>query len=649
MQRITLLPVLFSFLFCGCVPTLLSHNPSVKTNSMSENERILAQARKLYGDGVVHNMRGQWGEARDAFDSALQLLSQLSAEEDIEVIKEVDALLREIAYDYKFTLSHSDTLTVESAPVVISFALSDKPFSEVTQKRIKQLVDQLPDAGTTPHDFPIRYNERVKEKIVFFQTDARKPFTLWLARSRRYLPMIFDIFREENIPLDLAYLPLIESGFNPNAYSWAHAVGMWQFIKGTAKIYGLDVSWWIDERRDPEKSTRSAARYLKKLYNDFGDWEIALAAYNLGEGKMRRALDKQNKQSFWELNLPSQTENYVPLFIAALLIAKNPEKYGFTVADTFPPYKYDVVYVHEMVNLRLAAQCTDTTYEAISELNPELVRGCTPPGPEKYPLKVPPGKGQLFVERYRQIPDSAKVAWQRHKIEKGETLHRIARKYNTSVKCLVDANNIKDSRKLVPGTFILIPFDPNAQRSASQQEQNSRTTSTTTHIVKQGETLSKIAQKYGLTTSQLARMNGISANSIIRVGQKLKISENTPLPSSNQKVAQKPQEQQLHVVKKGETLWSIAQKYDVTVSQIKNWNNLKNDILSPGQTLTIKTSSNTESEPQQIFHTVKKGETLWIIAQKYGTDTDTIMKTNNITNPSKIFPGDKLKIVINKY
>ncbi len=695
----------------GCAGNSSSPSEMKISQNSDEAKKMLALAQKLYGDGVVYNMRGEWSKARDSFDSALKIISQLDLEYSDNISDDIDALLREIAYDYRFTLSQSETLNVESAPVVLSLALSEAPFSELTKKRLHQLMDELPtDTLGISHDYPIVINDRVKEKIVFFQTEAKKPMTRWLKRSQKYLPMIRKIFADEGIPQDLAYLPLIESGFNPNAYSWAHAVGIWQFIKPTAKHFGLKVNWWVDERRDPEKATYAAAKYLKKLYGIFGDWYLALAAYNCGEGRVQRNMARQKIDNYWDLDLPTQTENYVPLFIAALLIAKEPEKYGFEKPEPEKPLDYDVVYVNEVVDLKLAAKCSNTTFDTLKMLNPELVRSCTPPKVKKYPLRVPKGRGKLFVENYRKVPESEKIAWARHKVRKGESLWTIARRYNTSVQALIDANSIKRPKALKPGRYLIIPMDrASAERYNAKSyaaKSSGRKTSYRTYIVKSGDTPSQIAEKFKISTSKLLAANKLSKKSIIKPGQKLKIpitvasSENRKIThtvrkgeslwliarrygvtvvdikkwnslksdrlSAGQKLvifgksssvssksiasAGNRNRKITHRVKSGESLWSLAKKYGVSVSKIKSWNKLKTDRLSIGQKLVIYTSGGknyTESgKKKKVVHTVRKGETLWTIARKYGTSTDTIIQQNNITDPTKIKPGDKLNIVV---
>ncbi|MGQ9920929.1 MAG: lytic transglycosylase domain-containing protein, partial [Desulfobacca sp.] len=250
-------------------------------------------------------------------------------------------------------------------------------------------------------DMPIQVNKEVRNYIYYFSTDRKEIFGRYLSRSNRYLPMIKKIFAQYGLPEDLAYLAMIESGYNNNARSTANAVGMWQFIKGTGLRYGLTINDEIDERRDPEKATHAAAKYLLDLYKQFGSWYLAAASYNCGEGRVQREINKNgNMKSFWDLSsnysLPTETKNYVPQMIAATIIAKNPEKYGFKRIPYQPPLKYEVVKVTEPTTLQAAAVAATTSFEEISALNPELLRKTTPLGYTAYLLKIPPGKKEAF-------------------------------------------------------------------------------------------------------------------------------------------------------------------------------------------------------------------------------------------------------------
>ncbi|MFA4903532.1 MAG: transglycosylase SLT domain-containing protein [Desulfobaccales bacterium] len=251
-------------------------------------------------------------------------------------------------------------------------------------------------------DVPIQMNKQVKAYLVYFSTERKAVITRYLARSTRYLPMIKEVFQEAGLPEDLAYLAMIESGFNNKAYSPAAASGMWQFIKGTGLRYGLTIDGYVDERRDPEKATRAAAQYLLDLYKQFGSWYLAAASYNCGEGRVQRELNQSNHKNFWELSanmcLPTETKNYVPQMIAATIIAKNPEKFGFKNVPYLPPLKIDKVPIKETTSLTAVAVAVNVPSEEVAALNPELLRGITPPDAPSYSLNLPPNSKELFTK-----------------------------------------------------------------------------------------------------------------------------------------------------------------------------------------------------------------------------------------------------------
>ncbi|MBM4273079.1 MAG: hypothetical protein FJ134_01240 [Deltaproteobacteria bacterium] len=251
-------------------------------------------------------------------------------------------------------------------------------------------------------DVPIEMNRQVRAYMVYFSTERKAIFTRYLSRSSRYLPMIKETFQEYGLPDDLAYLALIESGFNNKATSHAAAVGMWQFIRGTAVRYGLTVDSYLDERRDPEKATKAAAKYLLDLYKQFGSWYLAAASYNCGEGRVQRELNQSNHKNFWQLSenqcLPNETKNYVPQMIAATIIAKNPEKFGFKTVPYLPPLKYEQAKMKDPTSVKAAAAAVNVPVEEIQALNPELLRGVTPPDATNYVLKLPPKSLDLFAK-----------------------------------------------------------------------------------------------------------------------------------------------------------------------------------------------------------------------------------------------------------
>jgi membrane-bound lytic murein transglycosylase D len=304
-------------------------------------------------------------------------------------------------------------------------------------------------------------SEAVERSLSLFSERLREKFSLWLMRSGKYLPMMTKILEEEGIPAEMAYLPLIESGFNPRAYSRSKAAGPWQFIAATAKRYGLKVNKWVDERRDPVKSTRAAARYLRDLYDMFGNWSLAMAAYNAGESKIKKALRKLDDWDYWGLQRTSyirrETKDYVPRFIAARLIAESPEDYGFFGLQYHREPGYDEVPVNGSVSLDAVARCAETSIDRIKELNPELRRSCTPPV-DGYRLKIPAGKGEAFMKNLAGLPKSAKKpAPKVYVVRKGDTVGKISRKTGTSKSEIIALNNLGRKGVIRPGQRLELP------------------------------------------------------------------------------------------------------------------------------------------------------------------------------------------------
>ncbi len=389
-------------------------------------------------------------------------------------------------------------------------------------------LDEITDDSTDeqPHTIPMILNDSVENHIEYFKTRGRDIFQLWLDRSARDIPVMKDIFKEKNLPEDLVYVAMIESGFNPYAVSWARAVGPWQFMPSTGKLYGLKIDWWIDERKDPIKSTYAAAEHLKDLHNLFGSWPLALASYNAGAGKVQRAVLRTRSDDFWDLKasryIRKETKNYVPKWMAATIIAKNPEAYGFSVTK-FDPFKFDLVTVDESTDLRLIARCAGCTYEEIKELNPEIRRWVTPPQFDKYAVRIPAGKKDLFLANYAAVPPEQKIKWDRHEVRHGETLAGLAKQYNTTPEAIRDINGLKRNR-IVPGKHILIPVDINGKSqdlSYLTPEQGSKQQQIL-YRVRRGETLSKSARKHNVSVADIREWNkGIG--SFVRAGQKIKL------------------------------------------------------------------------------------------------------------------------------
>ena len=305
-------------------------------------------------------------------------------------------------------------------------------------------------------------NPQVERFIDYFQNKQRKHFSVWLERSCRYMPIMEEIFKEQGLPQELVHMALIESGFNPRARSRARAVGPWQFMRYTGSKYGLRIDTWVDERRDPVKSTYAATRYLKDLYNIFGCWHLAAAGYNAGEGKIMRAMRKSGAESFWELThspyIRRETKNYVPKLLAALLISEEPEGYGFREIECLGPLEYDEIVVSFPVDLKKIARFLKVRLNEVWSLNPELRYPFTPPNNSEYRLRVPPGTGTKVEEFIESIPPSERLTLIRHRIRRGETLSTIARRYHTRVSAIMALNGIRNRHRIRAGKTILIPI-----------------------------------------------------------------------------------------------------------------------------------------------------------------------------------------------
>ncbi len=426
-----------------------------------------------------------------------------------------------IALPFAYAAGESSTPQSKNQPGIPSEYIPPK--EDIAQ--VDEVIDES-SFEVKPYNIPMILNDSVENHLEYFKTRGRDVFQCWLDRSARYIPLMKEIFKEKNLPEDLVYVAMIESGFNPYAVSWAKAVGPWQFMPSTGKNYGLKIDWWIDERKDPIKSTHAAAEHFKDLYNLFGSWPLALASYNAGAGKVQRAVLRTRSEDFWDLKasryIRKETKNYIPKYMAATIIAKNPEAYGFTLS-TVEPFKYDEVEINGMTDLRLIARCAGCTYEEIKEMNPELKRWITPPDITSYVIRLPKGTKQTFLTNFAAIPADQKIRWERHQVEKGDTLARLATQYNTTPEAIREINGLRKNR-LTPGKHLIVPVDINgtthdvstlAPQQAGKRQQ-------ILYRVRRGETLWKIAKDHEVTVSDIKEWNkGIGRS--VRAGQKIKL------------------------------------------------------------------------------------------------------------------------------
>jgi membrane-bound lytic murein transglycosylase D len=392
-------------------------------------------------------------------------------------------------------------------------------------------------------DIPVVLNQPVLQVIDFLQGSGSKMFHRWLARTTRYYPIMRPILRKYDLPEDLVAVALIESGLMYKAFSRAKASGPWQFMQSTGQAYGLKVDFWIDERRDFHKATDAAARHLRDLYNRFGDWYLAWAAYNAGENKITRALQRTGSGDFWALlptnTLHPETKRYVPKIIAAALISRNPERYGFRGVPYEKPLTFEEVEVSGMADLKAAARAVGVDLETIQELNPELRYWCSPPYLKSYHLHIPSGTRQQFLDNYKPAVRDSDVAYTRYLLKTGETLTHVALKYKTSVEAIKAANRIQDVRRIRAGRSLLIPIRPcgnpppgrvlNAaagkarKRKAGQKGGRKVKAGGGSYVVQSGDTLWSIAATHKTDVARLNRLNRLKPGHVLMPGDVIRV------------------------------------------------------------------------------------------------------------------------------
>lgn len=478
---------------------------------------------------------------------------------------------------------------------------------------------------------PLIQNEYVNRHLVYYTLRRPEVMETWLTRAVKYQPMMRRIFREEKVPEELTYLAFIESGLNPSARSWASAVGMWQFIRATGSVYGLEANWWIDERRDPEKATRAAARHLRDLYNIWGDWHLAMANYNISPRGLKRAINRAGGvEDYWAAYpyLPRETRGYIPGFIATTMIAMNPEEFGFQKNYPGEPYSYEVVEVDGLMELTDLAEAAGISTEELKEYNPELLRWATPPG-GKYPLKLPSQTKEDFLANYENIPkENRSQNITMHTVKSGESLGIIARKYGTTVAGLYGSNENLSST-IYPGQKIVVPLPrgsasqisanqpTNQQRSVNTRRSSSSNTvsppansTSISYKVKTGDTIGHIAEWYDVRAWNIRTWNGIG--NTIRVGQTLTVYVPNSRKSHYEKVngmsyAQKQEIERkqrrgenifiasasssdggnTYTVQSNDTLSEIAERFGIGLSELRRLNNISGNRIYVGQTLRI--------------------------------------------------------------
>ena len=451
------------------------------------------------------------------------------------------------------------------------------------------LYDELKKSPVSSFDeIPLDSNKEVDRWIRYFTGSGKRHMKTYLERSSRYLPVMRAVLKENNLPSDLVYVALIESGFSPKALSRANAVGYWQFIYGTGKRYGLKIDGFVDERRDPVLSTQAASQYFRDLYSLFGSWPLALAAYNSGEYRVNRALLRHYTRDFWVLSskkaLPRETRNYIPKLIATIRIARDPKKYGFYDLEFQPVMSYDLISLKKPISLFKLAQNIGVSKGEMKKLNPMYKGEYIPVYEAGVSIRVPSGlSGQALAHLDKSFMSEPKYRYHYHhwyRVRQGDSLYRIARRHKTTVRRLRRANNMRSNASFLRvGQRVKIPTRQLvASPGVSSKRNLARSTKKEFHAVKKGQSLSLIARIYGLKLSELKSLNNIHGSPLIYPGQKLRIKQNQP------DQAQK----KYHTVRKGETLIEIAKKYNISLPLLMKENSLHlRSILLTGTRLII--------------------------------------------------------------
>jgi len=607
--------------------------------------RELTIASEYYSMGVTANQETAWEEAQYYFEKSLSILGQLDLDAETDTLSpeavKYNRLLADIITNYRTTLLSLGHLPGDISPDVLIARFSEINNIKIDSSEFKRLGDYAEEKIS--YNVPIVLNERVKKSILYYQTVARDAIEKYLSRSTKYLPLFDSVFTEYGLPTDLKYLAMVESGYSPNAYSWARAMGLWQFIASTGRLYNMNRSWWYDERKDPVKSTVAAARFLKDLYNQFGSWELAMAAYNGGPGRVKRTIKKQKTNDFWKMKLRKQTMDYVPFFMAATMISKDPERFGFTNIDYEPEWEYDVVTIDRCLDLKTIANAIGCSVNDIKKENPELLRRFTPPNIKKYNLRLPKGYKAKFLAAYDDMPSSKETSFVRHNIRRGETVSTIARKYGVSTYAIFEANNLSRKSKIYAGKSLIVPV-PN-DRDYSRQSKRDYSADGNVYVVRSGDTVWDIARAFGTTPEKIRKLNKLDRRSRIYVGQKLRIFENGQ--TSTYATKDYNSKTGTYTVKKGDTLWDIARKFGMTTSALRSMNGLgRSSRIYPGQKLVVSGDGVSTGGGYKIY-TVRRGDTLSKIAGLFNTSVSRIMAWNNVSNPRKLRVGAQLKIYSN--
>lgn len=553
---------------------------------------LVAAAEKEYQAGNAELSAAHNDAAKQHFDAAFNQLqaSPAGLHSDQRFQRELDRVVQALnKLDTETQAEGQSEEKSEPAPIDEANEVNNYPVDPNLKAKAAAEIK------ATHSDLPLMMTDQVAGYINYFSNRGRGVLERGLERSGRYRKMIERILKEEGVPGDLIYLAQAESGFHPYAVSRVGARGIWQFMGSRARAYDLHRDFWVDERQDPEKSTRAAARHLKDLYNQFGDWYLAMAAYNSGPGTVQSAVKRTGYADFWQLYernvLPRETRNYVPIILAVTIMAKNPDQYGLGGVVSDPAMSYDTVKINYPVNLKLVADCVDSTLDQLLDLNPSLLRTVTPKG--RFELHLPPGTAEKYEAAIASIPSEMRVSWRYHKFAPGETLMSVARSFHTTVHAIADANQLDTDASVEAGAKLVIPVTPSKHGDAQTYAKR-----LTIYRVRKGDTLQRVSDNLGIPATTIRRWNRLKGDSL--AGRRVlyvhlpvspaAVSRETSVASKSKKtnhlVEAKSDGRIRHTVKRGETLYSIASNYKTSVQAIKQ-SNAHVATLRPGMVLLI--------------------------------------------------------------
>jgi membrane-bound lytic murein transglycosylase D len=583
-----------------------SAEPKPTVDPVSE---LIARVEKEYQDGVANYQAGHADAAKQNFDNAFNALleSDLDVRSDERLEKEFERITDGVNH-LTLTDLASDSEAQKSEPAPIDETNGITPSADPGIRAKAQA-----EIKSTHSDLPLMMTDQVAGYISYFSNRGRGVFERAYARSGLYHDMMVRILQEEGVPQDLIYLAQAESGFQPTAVSRVGARGIWQFMGSRAKGYGLQRTLWVDDRQDPEKSTRAAARHLRDLYAQFGDWYLAMAAYNSGPGTVQAAVKRTGYADFWELYrrnvLPKETRNYVPIILAVTIMAKNMSHYGFDDVSMDEPASFDTVAINYPVDLRLVADCVGSTPTQIQRLNPSLLR-LTTPRDATFELHLPAGKKQQYQAAIADVPTEMRLWWRYPTVHSGDTLASLARIYHTSSRSIAEANHLEGSA-LETNARIIIPVTPgrHSEDSATYARRITR------YRVRKGDTVVTVAENFGVSPQMIRRWNGLRGNGL---GGRTVLALHLPVAPSAE------------VINASRGPANDVRKTTQTAS-------VKEPKTNSGSTPEVVASEGVSGQPNVLHHRVKSGETLYSIAATYKTTVAALKRSNQ--NVATLRPG----------